>query len=145
MTAATLPPKVAVSTALAALEAGETLRVFGRCTERGCKHRSVLEVGRVTEVAGMGNAVDEHSLGRFPEIAGWVGWIGTAALLTDTWFGPDVNPLYHGTRCTEHGMLRFAGLRATRVESSACDAVCTVSTGADCRCSCGGENHGVRA
>lgn len=143
---ATLPPRVAVPTALHALGAGERLRVFGRCTERGCKYRSVLEVGRVTEVTGtLGNAVDEHSLGRFPEIAGWAKWIGTAALLTDSWFGPDENPLYHGIRCPQHGMLKFAGLRATRVETSLCDDVCAHATGADCRCSCGGANHGVRS
>lgn len=129
--------------ALIALGEGETVVAFGKCPEKGCRHHVRLNVGRITEVpAGIGNKVDEHTLGRFPEAAGMTAWTGTAYWLTNLdCFAPDV---LTATACPEHGYrAKWAGLKITTHPSTVCDDACTHATGFDCKCSCGGANHGI--
>jgi hypothetical protein len=46
--------------------------------------------------------------------------------------------------CIEHrSPITFVRIRATR--GTACDSACARSTAKDCRCSCGGANHGASA
>lgn len=134
-TTAPLPPKVDLAKALAHLAQGETLDVIGRCGESGYRHRVRLSVNRLTEVpAGQGNGYVSE---RHPETATMTDWIGTAFWLRE--MAGEQFP------CPTHGSwLKFQGLRAITSHLHQCGQACEEAVSAECRCSCGGTNHGIR-
>lgn len=122
---------------IAALRPGETITVVGRCPEKGCRSHARLDVGGVTLLDDDNVFGNSYSHPRFPETEGRK-WIGTGAWLKDVegYYGP-------GPRCEEHGeRLGFRALRGTFTDKP-CDSSCLNAVSAECKCSCGGANHGI--
>lgn len=124
-----------LAAALVKLEGRDTLTVIGRCPEKRCRHRVRLEVEAITEVpAGSGGMTYEHA--KHPHTADMVEWVGTASWLR--------NEAASAHACPEHGYnVEWAGLRAVHVGNVVCDESCRTAVSIDCRCSCGGTEHGT--
>lgn len=132
---------------IVALAPGETLPIMGRCPEPRCRRGVRLEVPGITIIPPddpwFRFAINPESKYGQPPPRGFVvptghGWIGTGAWLT--------NRARELHVCPEHyRSFTFAGLRPVLVSTAACSADCEEATGADCKCSCGGANHGRAA
>lgn len=115
--------------------AAPAARVFGRCPERGCPTRVVLDPATDARVA-----VDPHGIATIAApprtlVGGAiVGALGTVLCATPhaTSVGATLLPL------------RWAGVRAT-LNRTECDARCQDSRSEVCKCSCGGARHGETA
>ncbi len=130
----------ALASALVALTPGETLVVMGRCPVKGCRHGVRVDVPGITVLPtgfGYGNSYPAPRGFECPDGCSWVGTMAALRHPEMYWPGVHVCPVHD-----EH--YRFARLLAGH-SSADCSADCTEATGADCKCSCGGANHGVDA
>jgi hypothetical protein len=104
-----------------------TTRVFGRCIAKGCTTKLVMEVA-ITSTAAHGVIVKEDRRRMFDA----------------------ENEILLATCCRgqrnrgDHG-LKWTRLKGKFVEGIKCTSRCAKGTGYDCKCECGGENHGSAA
>lgn len=140
----------ATASALVALEPGETLTFIGRCGEPRCRRGVRLELEGVVI---FGPDSPHYAFGIIPEGTKWSEpappprgfscpegsrWMGAGGYLT-SFAGKD-------HQCPDHWRpYDFRELRAVLVGDVPCSSTCEQATGSDCKCSCGGANHGVAA
>ncbi|MFF4777659.1 hypothetical protein ACFY05_33010 [Microtetraspora fusca] len=125
-----------------------TVRIFGRCPVKGCRHRHVTDAPAVTEnildarksvIGTYQRPLIKHPA--FPD-AGWWHWHWFMLDQIDWPAGaPDDRP-----RCPTHRrLLKWETLQATFNLEKVCDGRCRGATGPNCECSCNGEQHGADA
>lgn len=116
-------------------------RQFGRCPEKGCKTRIVVDPAtdprvKVQRRNGKTIAVEiDAAPGTDLGHNVLVGVHGMAFCATK-------HEVSHAGK--HHVSLTWKGIKAT-LNHMECDSRCWSATGADCKCSCGGDNHGSQA
>lgn len=126
-------PKNDLAASLNALEPGATLPVIGRCHE--CKSAVRLDVAAITYLADddpHANLPSDH----YTDARSSRRWVGTAFYLKN-WDAVNT--------CPCGGWIEYRGINYKHSPNTSCSSACTTATGWDCKCSCGGGNHGVDA
>lgn len=122
-----------------------TARVFGRCPEKGCTTRIVLDPAtdaRVRPVTTRGKlAAVEYDAAPRTELADGAAFVGGGGMIYCA--------TKHGGHVASglpahHVRIAWRGVKAT-LNTMDCGPQCWDATGADCKCSCGGARHGELA
>lgn len=121
--------------------ASATARQFGRCPERGCKTRLVLDPATdsrviVKQLDGKTVAVKVDAPARTD--------LGHNVIVGGG--GDTYCATKHGAGAVgaHHVAIKWQGVKGT-FNHMECDSRCWSATAADCKCSCGGANHGMDA
>lgn len=114
---------------------GPLTTVIGRCDN--CRKAIRLDVAPITLLDDDDPYGLDYLHGRHPETEGRR-WVGTLSWLSDR------APYKNRPRCSCGSLYLFGVLRGQRT-STPCSSACTGAISFDCKCQCGGANHGTEA
>lgn len=116
----------------------ETIRVFWKCTTKGCKSHAVTDLeahrgkpfltGEYAPLWGKSHDIHVWVFGGTPEVKEAMRLLYAA----------------NGASCEAHGPMAGKHLKGSYNPEKVCDGRCTNAKSAACDCQCGGKNHGNR-